>query len=317
MRLDIDRLMYSVRFTAKSYSEWFLAFNGGDILGTLGFIAFTFFLYVGSARNNGMLFVLLLACIWMALEHQRRRPSSSRQPSFYQQPEHSLKNSSNDKLAATFLFGTVLVVHALVGGFAFYTDFREVFSPTKDVVSYLRARHLDKHRIVVAPDYCGTGLSTYLHRRVYSLSNLQEITYERLGSDRKAVWGASVPWRLSRLVQWWNQPFILLSRDRLYFKLPVGHAKLLKRFRRTIVGDEGKYLYLIEPEKSTGKTANTTSNASFIWNFLPTQRVQRFFINQSLFQTVPTEKYWTPRGSQNARWFQFRLKPIDCAESAH
>lgn len=296
------------------------------VLGTLGFVAFTFIFYVGSSRHNGMLFILLLACTWMALDCRRRasrqlsdsfQKSDVRQQSVVlpksdarqQRSDLQLLLPSKDKQLPALLFSAILVVNALVGGFAFYTDFRETFSPTRDIANYLKEQNLDKYRLVVTPDSCGTGLSALLQRPVYSLANFKEITFERFNSERQQVWGYDIPWRVSRLVQWWDQPFLLLSRERLYTELRMGHATLLKRINRTIASGEGKYLYLVVPDKTVNSTNRDAIAHSMFWQVWPTQRVQRLFNNELC------PKWTFGKRKRRAPSWYVRLRPVECSKA--
>lgn len=296
------------------------------LLGTLGFVAFTFLFYLGASRHNGQLFVLLLACGWLALDSQRRDASSVAAQHEVKPDGISLQARSNnrfnrDSFLPAYLLNAILTVHVIVGVFAFHTDFRKVFSPNRDIANFLREKHLDNHRIVVTPDYCGTGLSTYLNRRVYSLASRTEFSYEPLDkSDRQEVWGKAVPGRVSLLARWWDRPFLLLSRDRLPPEVPFASARLLNHFGDSIVLYEGQYLYLVEPPSKTlspnnkqpsvwkTKVQSTGSANYLLWRMWPTQKVQRFFYSD--FYPTRYTGQRTSRGNAQ-RQFRFWLRPIN------
>lgn len=153
---------------------------------------------------------------------------------------------SLDSKNMTILFTSVLFIHYLVAMYAVFKDYRGVFSPGRQVADYIRRNKLDREQIVVMPDYCATNLSANLNRKVYSLWNNQEITFEPLNLSGEWHW-APVVSRACALSDKWNRPYLLVAEKPLSLGDQHQRFDLIKSFDKCIVSYDSMHLYWVRP----------------------------------------------------------------------
>jgi len=133
--------------------------------GLLEFLTFQHAVHWGYARHYGHVFVLFLACMWLA-------------PAFL---PVSIPRWV-DGIGQWFepygrrIFTGVLAVHALVAVAVSAVAYRVPFSQSKAVADYLRSRHMDRMFIVGDKDYALASVAGYLDRDIYYARG------ERMGS---------------------------------------------------------------------------------------------------------------------------------------
>jgi len=106
------------------------------VLGTGGILAFTFGIYPGSLRHHGHLFVLFIACQWLA-----RLPASPGKRHVLVRPFRGLHF---DAPWARGLTTAVLLVHLAVAVFAYTQNLRRPFSVAGEAAAFLRETGLDR-----------------------------------------------------------------------------------------------------------------------------------------------------------------------------
>ena len=133
-------------------------------IGTLSLLAFSHYVFLGSIRHHGHLFILLLACLWLAkLESRYLAPGWLKRRS----PSH-LATLSSWLWKLHGPFWTFLLMCHFFGGSALYSiDLMHPFSASRDTAEFLRSHHLDHYPIVGYDDRYTSTLSAYLDQPIY------------------------------------------------------------------------------------------------------------------------------------------------------
>ncbi|MBN1674152.1 MAG: hypothetical protein JXR37_24095 [Kiritimatiellae bacterium] len=122
---------------------------------TLAALTFTYVKLPGSLRHHGHLYLMLVACLWLAARDGRPAP----------EPAGGRPRRGKDwrRLVLTAL----LAVHAFAGIFACVVDWRHPFSAGKVVAGYLRKHDLHHAVLVGDMDYAVSPVAGYLNRKIY------------------------------------------------------------------------------------------------------------------------------------------------------
>jgi hypothetical protein len=97
------------------------------LIGTTGFVLFSYLVHTGSMRHFGQLFVLLLACAWM-FDYGKTWLENS-----------AIKVISGQaKGLSEILLEVLLALHVVYGAFAYMIDYNNNFSQSKAFVAYLQ-----------------------------------------------------------------------------------------------------------------------------------------------------------------------------------
>jgi hypothetical protein len=209
----------------------------------LMFVLFYFFLPMG-IRHHGHLFILLLLCIWLDQSLLKRDVRSHRKP---------------EKLVVQPFLQAVLLIQALVGGYAYSLDWRYEFSGAAQATQFIRSNRLDSLPIVGMRTWQTSAFPGYLDRQIY---------YPELGH-----WGSFVvpsssypssseSWaRVRQLVSTGGAKLVILDETTSIEQFPtwVNNLKassprqritvrLLGKFEGEIVTQETFFLYVVQSE---------------------------------------------------------------------
>lgn len=200
--------------------------------GLLEFLTFQHTVHWGWDRHYGHIFVLFLACLWLASGY---RPVSL--------------SRWFDGIGRGFapygkrLLTGVLALHALVAVGAVSIAYRAPFSQSKAVADYLRSQHLDNMFLVGDEDYSVASVAGYLDRDIYFARG------ERLGSF--VVWdaGRMAPREYS-VLELGKRKAVELHQDViviLNYRPAVVDTSIqnIASFDGAIVADEDYFLFLV------------------------------------------------------------------------
>lgn len=127
------------------------------LFGTSSIIFFCYYVHGGELRHYGHLFVLLIACLWLA-------PSVS--------PHHSpwLERRKHLNLLGQRLFTVMLVLQVVAGAYAYSVDLKSPFSTSKETANFIQERGYQNLPIVGVTSRKVSTVSGYLDRPIYYLS---------------------------------------------------------------------------------------------------------------------------------------------------
>lgn len=132
---------------------FFLAGTGGTLL-------FNHLIFSGFLRHHGLLFVLFLACLWLA---------RAVGPEWH--PPWSLARWTGTRAPWAPAFLTVLLLVQVAAAAIFYVaDIRGPFSVSADVVSFVSEQQLDHLPIAVTPAHAGIPIAGALDRPIHYLA---------------------------------------------------------------------------------------------------------------------------------------------------
>jgi len=202
------------------------------IVGTLGLLAFTYTKYPGSLRHHGHLFMLLMACAWLAESYPAKSWASAglnRWGSFGWQHRR------------VFLTG-LLAAHLVAGAMAYGLDFCLPFSESREVADFIRSRHWQDRLVVGHADDAASAVGGYLKRRIYYPASRGYGTFIIWDQRRREVSPEEVVRRAGELARDHGQVLLLLNFD---LKDPAPDLILIRRFQGAIVPVENYALYLV------------------------------------------------------------------------
>jgi hypothetical protein len=186
----------------------------------------------GGVRHDGHLFLLFLACVWLAGKC----------------PQKPLLNSQAGKIFGQFfkkrnaILTGLFAVHAIAGIGVTAVVLVRPFSQSEGTAQFLRTNHMDKMFIIGETDCLASAVVGYLNREIYYYDE------GRMGSF--VVWAAARPPKESvfevaatKAAQQQQDVLAILSRRPAFIPANVQE---LASFEGSIVEDESYYLYRIQ-----------------------------------------------------------------------
>lgn len=208
------------------------------LLGTGAILLFTFTKFYGSARHHGHVYVLFVACLWLAArlpEEKFRRPLFERATQIFSRYwRHALS--------------AVLAVHVLLAALFCYTDWRRPFSRSRDVAEFVREEGADGDLIIGSQDAHVSPVTAYLQRKIYYPRGDREGTFIVWDKDWRYWPQADVLAAAKRKAAERREGVLVISTSSLDGS---GSARRLAEFTGSIT-DENYYLYVVEPETAEG-----------------------------------------------------------------
>ena len=221
------------------------------LVGTVAILSFSYIVpyirLLSGVRHHGHLFVLLVACLWIA-SHYRAAPVSNR---FLQSVSHS-SNRYGHKLV---MF--MLCTHVAAGATAYGADLLNPFSASKDAARFIKDQQMEDMLIVGTQDYAVSPLAALLDREIFYLESGRFGSFIVEDKKRKQkVNPREIPGKVSALLSQRKTDILLVVNYNLapLFVEEWGSARThdlnftiegLSAFTRSIVPDEQYYLYLI------------------------------------------------------------------------
>lgn len=207
-----------------------LAFGAG----TAAILVFVSVKFYGSLRHHGHIFILFVACLWLADSLPRRRPGSRL---FDRAAEFFARH-------ARPMFTALLLVHAAAAALACGADWRYPFSQSRNVADFLRDRGMGGVFIVGERDTAVSPVTAYLRREIYYPRG------DRMGSfvvfDRKRLSDPQgVPELARRKASERREDVLIISNAPLETGGARGVEKMAE-FVGSISPGEEYYLYLVK-----------------------------------------------------------------------
>jgi len=212
----------------------------------LGVTIFFFFTQMSATRYDGTTYILFISALWIAKYY----PSDSNR---IQLPFSLLKK--------TMLY-SILSIQFLSGIYAYAMDYQFSFSPSKEVVTFLKEKNLATKPIVcVTCD--GTAISPYLEKKIFFLcdgseqsfchwnfncamnisdAEIQQALISYMTTHNEAVYVSNYPIFKNKFISDW----IALSE--------TVEVRYLKSFDHSILRNSAYYIYEIEKRKVTFKS---------------------------------------------------------------
>jgi hypothetical protein len=130
------------------------------LVGTGGILLFSHLVFAGFLRHHGLLFVLFLACLWLARVQAR----------VWHAPGSLARWSGTDAPWAAAFVGAVLMIQVTTAGIVYTADIRRPFAVGADVAEFIRDEQLDHLPIAAAPSHRAIPIAGSLDRPIYYLA---------------------------------------------------------------------------------------------------------------------------------------------------
>jgi len=208
------------------------------VLGTVGLLAFSYVKYSGFLRHHGHLYVLFVACLWLA-PHFPARASKA-----------GLLGKLPDAVGRyrNAFFVSLLGVQAIAGVVAVGYDWRHPFSAGKQVAAFIKEQGLDGTLIVADSDYAAQAVVGYLDQQVYYPRSGRFGTFVVWNASRRGLHHWQVVEKAQQLSAERGEPVLLVLNYGMT-RPPEGIVEL-GRFGDTIVANERYWLFLVRPDRA-------------------------------------------------------------------
>jgi len=209
------------------------------VTGLVGIIAFIFIIFFGYLRHHGHLYILLIACIWLKAYSPER--------DIVIRPGLLEKFYGWQKRNAGHLFSILLIIHVLVGIYAYSVQLMVPFSAGKETARYIRQQKLDRFLIAGDKDISLETVSSYLDKKVFFFSRNQFSIYMDYDpSQRRILTESGVLNLADSLLKSSGDTMVLVMNYSLKTNQGLNVRKV-HSFEKIIVPDDGYYLYFLSP----------------------------------------------------------------------
>lgn len=212
--------------------------------GTAGLLSFTFFHFVGSARHQGLLFVVLVVACWLGATSTRIE---------FPWPRATRIVDALDLRRSSWLI-MLLGIQAVSGITVSIADRFFPFSASAEVADYLHREFPDDVLLVGYDDYCVAPVGIYLNRPVYSpqMGAMHDFYFSQNDEVRREVTKDSLLAQVEALqLRHPRDVVVILSprRHKEFLQWQADDPEMpqwehLKTFADSTVADEGASLYL-------------------------------------------------------------------------
>jgi hypothetical protein len=224
------------------------------LAGTLGILALSYLAFLPWLRHIGHLYILFIACIWLAHYYDPVEISS--------QPLKSIAGIAGDRFAHVCLT-VILGVNFVAGIYAFQKDLVLPFSNSRAAAQYIKNNNLDQLPIVGSTDYIVSPLAGLLSRQIFYPERGEEGTYILWDKKRKNISEMQeIASCLPKAIQQGHGKAVLVLDQALKIienneEIPVKESTLAPDIRITfqaqfasecIVGDETYYIYIAQKQ---------------------------------------------------------------------
>jgi hypothetical protein len=226
------------------------------VLATAAQLAFSHMYYFGNVRHHGLLFLVLVATLWMSFAH---RPPGDGSP--------ALASSFRSRVAAILAlldrhrmtaFALLLVVHVWGAAVAIPTDWEEPFSQGRAAAEWLAEKIPDRSAVLFVGDRspnASTVLGYLELDRMYYPDRSDfgsYVIYDRIRIRRRR---RTLSEEVLDLIREHHKPAVLVLSHEMPEEAGFGdRAKLVHRFGRAIQADEHYWIYVVAPKSEESGT---------------------------------------------------------------
>ncbi len=201
--------------------------------GTLGIFLFTYTKYPGSLRHHGHLFILLIACLWLA--------------NFF--PDRKISSAWVDKLSGfaqrhrdKFIL-LILAAQLVAGILASSLDLCLPFSGSKEMAKFITDNQMDKMVMVGDEDDAASAVAGYLNGKMYYPCSERCGSFVIWDQSRKSLNQKELVKRAEEIMKLEGKDILLILNYEI--KDPAVPLVMLKKSEQSIVPTENFYLYLM------------------------------------------------------------------------
>jgi hypothetical protein len=217
--------------------------------GLSAIILFNYTKYFGAARHYGHIWILFIACLWIAKYYKKIYSWN-----FLDSKIARLFNSFDFKLSGfekqkeTLITG-LLIFHLISGFYAWGIDLTHPFSTAQDASSFIKTKYAREDFFLSGfPDWSAASFPAYLDQEIYYPNRDGFGTFVLWNNKRQAITTEEAVFRVKEEVSRRNQDSIFILNTPLSSE-ESSDFSLIATFKGSIVGDEDSYLYWIKTKK--------------------------------------------------------------------
>ncbi len=205
-------------------------------LGTFVILLFFFTLYKGQTRHHGNLFILWIACLWIA-HYFKRIPLK---------PQWLNSLSCFFGKCQTPLLFLVLSVHFAAGIQAYFKDWKLPYSPNQEVAKFIKENQLDQMVWVGHEDVVAFPLTAYFRKKIYSLRGDRFGSFVIWGPDRRRgkIAKQEILHKAGKIARHSKKDVLIILSEKLD-TMPDSVTKL-EQFTNGLSSSEKYYLYVMK-----------------------------------------------------------------------
>lgn len=208
-------------------------------VGTLGIFLFTYTKYPGSLRHHGHLFLLLIACLWLAGSY----PDRKRGAAWINKLSDFAQNHQNKFIVL------ILSAHLVAGMIAYSSDLFCPFSGSKEIAQFISDNRMDKMILVADEDDAGSAVAGYLSCRIHYPCSDRYGSFVIWDQKRRPLQPGEIIRKAREIMKRQGNDVLLILNYKLEGAGPS--LPMVKSAEKSIVATENYYLYLMPHAPNT------------------------------------------------------------------
>lgn len=242
--LFLPLLCFSILCLIRTPIPLIIYLSGSGII-----ILFNYTKYFGTARHYGHIWILFIACLWIAKYYK-----NSFSWDFLDRKIDQLLNTFNFKLSIfekrkeAWITG-LLVCHVISGVYAWGIDLAHPFSTAQVASQFIQTKYAKEDFFLSGfPDWSAASFPAYLNKDIYYPNQDEFGTFVLWNKQRQSITQEEAISKVQKEVSRRNQNSIFILNALLSIEEPSSFS-LIATFKGSIVGDEDSYLYWIKTEQ--------------------------------------------------------------------
>jgi hypothetical protein len=225
-------------------------------LTTLIILSFCYVKFIGSERHHAHIFLIAIACFWLAEQAPDRYWVESRVQAILNQNLGRRILSFFQRYQHTF-WTLVLVSHFLSGIVAYGRDLVLPYSASRETARFIQVQQLDQLFIVGSRDFAISPLAGYLNCQIYYPETQAMGSFVLFRQARQDVDLNALMAQLNALIKEHPKMLLILTPD-LKPETLQAPATLkidaIAQFTHSLIGNEKYYLYRVSPASNIAAT---------------------------------------------------------------
>ncbi|MBF2028026.1 MAG: hypothetical protein IGS48_14885 [Oscillatoriales cyanobacterium C42_A2020_001] len=211
------------------------------LFGTLSIVYITYSKFPGTMRQWGYLFILFVACSWLAQTLPTQLNWTDSNPFWRWSNWLALRRNS--------ILNGLLLIQLIAGGFAFASDLQHPFSQAKAAAQFIQTQASGDQLLIGDPDWAALPISGYLDQPIYYPASKGFGTFIKFNTQRRDRSPAEVVNQINAIAATSPQNILLIRNQPLDPIISSALSRFpieLARFTGAIVQDENYYLYKLQ-----------------------------------------------------------------------
>ncbi|TVQ59186.1 MAG: hypothetical protein EA366_05260 [Spirulina sp. DLM2.Bin59] len=212
-------------------------------------IIFNYTKYGASARHYGHIWIVFIACLWIAKYYRAFFSWKLLDQKIDQLFDFfNFKLSIFEKRKEALITG-LLVCHLISGVYAWGIDLAHPFSTAEEASQFIKTEYAQEDFFLSGfPDWWAASFPAYLHQEIYHPNRNEFGTFVLWDNKREPISMEDAVFRVQEEVSRRNQNSLFITNTPLSLE-EFSDLSLITTFKGSIVRDEDSYLYWIKNKK--------------------------------------------------------------------